>query len=71
MNASPVHCSGCGAEWPAEAARCVQCGAARPTDAPADTAGQDYLQQIREQQRRVAEQLKPLETQRGWWRKYF
>ncbi len=65
-------CPACGAAWPPQAQACAQCGMAPPVqDEAAPATGPDYLQQIREQQRRVAEQLKPLERGRSWWKKYF
>ncbi len=64
-------CPSCGAVWPPQAQGCAQCAAVPTQDEAAPAAEPDYLQQIREQQRRVAEQLKPLEHERSWWEKYF
>ncbi len=64
-------CPACGAAWPPQAQACAQCGSPPVQDETAPATGPDYLQQIREQQRRVAEQLKPLERGRSWWKKYF
>lgn len=66
-----AECPACGAAGPPQAQACAQCGRASVQDEAAPAAEPDYLQQIREQQRRVAEQLKPLERGRSWWKKYF
>lgn len=81
MNASSTVCAACSAELQAQAQFCAQCGAAvsacTAPDASASAQPSEpeqegsYLERIRAQQKRVAEQLKPLETGRGWWKKYF